>query len=75
MYPGGAFFVDMSSKQVENVFQQHLNTHETLKAKQEFEIKCQDAGVSPWSEFQTMAQPSPPSPILPISPTFPRFND
>ena len=26
-----------------NVFQQHLNTHETLKAKQDF----QDAGVMP----------------------------
>ena len=26
----------MSSKQVENVFQQHLNIHETLEVKQEF---------------------------------------
>ena len=40
-------FVDISSKQVENVFQQHLNTHETLKAMQEFELKCKDAGVIP----------------------------
>ena len=37
----------MSSKQVENVFQQHLNTHETLKAKQDLELKCKDAGVFP----------------------------
>ena len=47
MYTGGALFVDMSSKLVENVFQQHLNTHETLKAKQDFELKCKDAGVIP----------------------------
>ena len=39
--------MDMSSKQVENVFQQHLNTHETLKAKQDFELKCKDSGVIP----------------------------
>ena len=47
MYTGGALFVDMNSKQVENVFQQHLNTHETLKAKQDFELKSKDAGVIP----------------------------
>ena len=29
------------------MFQQHLNTHETLKAKQDFELKCKDAGVIP----------------------------
>ena len=48
MYIGGALFMDMSSKQVENVFQQHLNTHGTLKAKQHFELKCKDAGVIPF---------------------------
>ena len=32
---------------MENVFQQHLNTHETLKAKQDFKLKCKDAGVIP----------------------------
>ena len=47
MYTGGALFMHMSSKQVENVFQQHLNTHETLKAKQDFKLKCKDAGVIP----------------------------
>ena len=47
MYTGGALFMDMSSKQVENVFQQHLNTDETLKAKQDFELICKDAGVIP----------------------------
>ena len=47
MYTGGALFVDMSSKQMENVFQQHLNIHATLKAKQDYELKCKDAGVLP----------------------------
>ena len=47
MFTGGALFMNMSSRQVENVFQQHLNTHETLKAKQDFELKCMDAGVIP----------------------------
>ena len=28
-------------------FSKHLNTHETLKAKQDFELKCKDAGVTP----------------------------
>ena len=32
---------------MENVFQQHLNTHETLKAKQDFKLKFKDAGVIP----------------------------
>ena len=32
---------------MENVFQQHLNTHETLKAKQDFKLECKDAGVIP----------------------------
>ena len=73
MYTGGALFVDMSSKQVENVFQQHLNTHGTLKAKQDFELKCKDAGVIPWSTSLTMMQPSPPSPTLPISLTSPKL--
>ena len=47
MYTGGGLFVEMTSKQVENVFQQHLNTHETLKTKQDFKLKCKDAGVIP----------------------------
>ena len=32
---------------MENVFQQHLNTHETLKAKQDFKLKWKDAGGIP----------------------------
>ena len=47
MYTGGAHLADIISKPVENVFQQHLNTHETLKAKQDFKLKCKDAGVIP----------------------------
>ena len=45
MYTGGALFMDKSSKQVQNLYQQHLNTHETLKAKQDFKLKYKDAGV------------------------------
>ena len=75
MYTGGALFMDMSSKQVENVFQQHINTHETLKAKHNFELKCKDAGVIPLEHILTMVQPSPPSPTLPISQISPKFND
>ena len=45
MYTGGALFMDICSKQVENVFQQHLSTHETVKANEDFELKCKDAGV------------------------------
>ena len=30
---------------MEKVFQQHLNTHEALKAKQDINLKCMDAGV------------------------------
>ena len=40
MYTGGTLFSGMSSKQVENVFQQHINTHKTLQAKQYFQLKC-----------------------------------
>ena len=47
MYTGGAHLADIISKPVENVFQQHLNTHETVKAKQDFKLKCKDAGVIP----------------------------
>ena len=47
MYTRGTLFMDMKSKQMEIVFQQHLNTHQTLKAKQDFELKCKNAGVIP----------------------------
>ena len=57
---------------MENVFQHHLNTYETLKAKQDFELKCKDAGVIP---MEYISDNSPPSPMLPISPTSPNFND
>ena len=47
MYCGGAIFVDMASGHVDCIFQTHLSTHETLKAKESFELKCRDVGVVP----------------------------
>ena len=32
---------------MENVFQQHLNSQENLKAKHDLELKCKDSGVIP----------------------------
>jgi hypothetical protein len=45
MYCGGCIFVDHSSNQVHVEFQAHLNTHETLKAKENYELMCRDLGV------------------------------
>ena len=57
MYTGGTLFMEMSFKAVDNVFQQQLNTHETLKAKQDIKLKCKEAGVIPWTTSQTMLPP------------------
>ena len=45
MYSGGCIFVDHASGYVFVAFQTHLNTHETLKAKDAFEKHCSDVGV------------------------------
>jgi hypothetical protein len=46
MYCGGCIFVDHATgHHVE--FQKHLNTHETLEAKESFELMCHDHGVIP----------------------------
>jgi hypothetical protein len=45
MYCGGCIFVDHSSNHVHVEFQAHLNTHETLKAKENYELMCRDLGV------------------------------
>ena len=45
MYSGGCIFVDQATKYVSVVFQQHLNSHETLKAKQTYELECRDYGI------------------------------
>ena len=47
MYSGGCMFVDTASGLVQVKHQVHLNTHETLAAKQEFEEFCRDNGVIP----------------------------
>ena len=45
MYGGGCIFMDHASSFVVIEFQSHLNTHETLKAKENLELKCRDFGV------------------------------
>lgn len=47
MYDGGCIFVDHASGFVHVIFQAHLNSHESLKAKEEFEMMCRDFGVIP----------------------------
>ena len=46
-YMGGCIMVDLASGLVHIEFQQHLNTHETLKGIEQFEIMCMDNGVVP----------------------------
>jgi hypothetical protein len=49
IYSGGCLFIDHASYFVHVEFQKHLNTHETLKAKQNFELMARDSGVNPQS--------------------------
>jgi hypothetical protein len=49
MYSGGCLFIDHSSNFVHVTFQKHLNTHETLKEEQNFELMARDSGVIPQS--------------------------
>lgn len=46
-YTGGCLFVDQASGLVHVSFQEHLNTHETIVAKKEYETMAQDNGVVP----------------------------
>lgn len=48
-YVGGAIFVDHASGYLHVEPQVHLNTHETLQAKVNFEKHCRDLGVLPQS--------------------------
>ena len=48
-YTGGCIFVDHASGYVHVEFQTHLNTHETIKSKEAFELMCRDHGVIPQS--------------------------
>ena len=47
MYDGGCIFVDHASGHIDVQFQQHLNSHETLKAKERYEAMARDVGVIP----------------------------
>jgi hypothetical protein len=48
MYCGGCFFVDHATAgHLHLEFQKYLNTHETLKARESFELMCHDHGVIP----------------------------
>ena len=47
LYMGGAIFVDHASGYTWIGFQSHLNTHETLRVKDSFELFCRDVGVVP----------------------------
>ena len=47
MYCGGALFVDMTSGHIDCIFQSYLNMHETIHAKEEYEMRCQDVGIMP----------------------------
>ena len=47
MYDGGCIFVDHASGYIWIEFQPHLNSHETLRAKEAFELHCRDFGVVP----------------------------
>lgn len=42
---GGCIFVDCASGKIHVEFQVHLNTHETLRAKESYEMSCRDEGV------------------------------
>jgi hypothetical protein len=52
MYCGGCIFIDHASGYIHVKYQAHLNTHETLKAKESFKLMCRDHGIVPQS-YQT----------------------
>ena len=47
MFTGGCIFVDHASGFIHVEMQVNLNTHETLKAKEKFELTCRQYGVTP----------------------------
>jgi hypothetical protein len=47
MYCGGCIFVAHATGHLHVEFQKHQNTHETLEAKESFELMCHDHGVIP----------------------------
>ena len=55
-YTRGRLFNDHASGYVHVEFQVHLNTHETLQAKENFELFCRDHGVVPQSYLSDNAK-------------------
>jgi hypothetical protein len=51
MYSGGCLFIDRALNFVHIEFQKHLNTHETLKAKKNFELMARDSVVIPHQSY------------------------
>jgi hypothetical protein len=47
LYTGGCLFIDHATGFVHTELQRHLNTDETLGAKEAFELMCRDVGVIP----------------------------
>ena len=56
LYTGGCLFNDHASGFVHVEFQVHLTTHETLMAKENFELMCRDHGVIPQSYLSDNAK-------------------
>ena len=56
MYVGGCLFIDHASNYVHVEFQQHLTSHQTLEAKEKFELACRDFGVVPVSYLMDNAK-------------------
>ena len=49
MFAGGCLFIDHASNFVHVELQKQLNTHERMKAEQDFELMVRDSGVIPQS--------------------------
>ncbi|KAI2491142.1 hypothetical protein MHU86_23428 [Fragilaria crotonensis] len=56
LYIGGCLFNDHASGFIHVEFQTHLTTHETLMAKENFELMCRDHGVIPQSYLSDNAK-------------------
>jgi hypothetical protein len=57
MYSGGCVFVDHASGYLHVAFQVLLNSHETIDAKDKFELMCRDHGVIPQSYLSDNGTP------------------
>jgi hypothetical protein len=64
MYKGGCVFIDSASGYVHIELQAVLGSTETLKAKEAFELMCQDAGVFPKEYLMDNSSGLPPRPYV-----------